>query len=364
MIQKIQRDIDAIQNVDNLCQANKRRKISPPRRESEDIQRSEDESVQSSFSASYDDGSKQDVVIELESSSFDDDSISENSGSCSSANHFTPNKDSLSCEKDSKQDDVIELESSSSDDNSVSGHSGSGSSTNHLSPNADFPSPASEEVSSEDETNGAEGDDDETVVSDMHTYYAPKIKQSKLFMTTQRFKISDDGANCDLGNQRVDRELASTDKEPFDPMSIQYHKKTFYKSKCYRLKRKDIIVGIKRFLSEKSCLCILIAKFDETLLGQESDRVNYKADFLQGTYVQVFKCEKELKLKKLGDVFQEVAEIPPLIYQPQTPGEWYTFGYFYDRNIMKQGATRKALRSIDLFAGAGGSLQGYVKETL
>ena len=321
------------------------------------IRSSEDESVQSSFSASYDKNSAQEDVIELGSSSSDDESVSGDSAS------GTSSEDSPSCDKTSKQDDVIELKSSSSDEESISGHSGSGSSTNHLTPNPDSASPASEGVSPEYETEDEEGDDDETVVSNMNAYYAPKIKQSKLFMAIQRFKIDKESADRAVGNQRPNRDQTSTVKEPFDPVSIQYHKKTFYKNKCYRVKREDKIVGIKRFLSEKSCLCIKIVKFEETLLGQESDMVNYKADFLRGTYVQVFKCEEELELKKLGDEFQEVAEIPPLIYQPQTPGEWYTFGYFYDRNSMKQKSRRRVLRSIDLFAGAGGSLQGCVEET-
>ena len=402
MIQKIQRDIDAIRNEENITsfQADKRRKISPPRREIEleyniqDIQRSEDDSVQSSFSASYDKDSEQEDVNALKSSSSDDNSVSFDSESAcekdseqedvidldsSSSDDNSVSSDSESaCDKDSDQDDVIELESSSnSDDDSVSRGSESAFLPNHDSPKHDTPEtedktdkvedPMHEEVFSEDKIDEVEeddDDDDETVVNEMQTYYAPKIKQSKLFMVAQRFKrIDKEGCDRNMVNRSLGREQASKNKIPFDPTSVQYHGRTFYKDKCYKVKEKDNIVGIKRFLSEESCLCILIAKFEDTLLGHESDKVNYKADFREGTYVQVFKCEEELKLETLGEQFQGLAEIPQLIYQPQTPGEWYTFGYFYDRTRMKQGARREELISLELFAGAGGSLQGLVHES-
>lgn len=43
-------------------------------------------------------------------------------------------------------------------------------------------------------------------------------------------------------------------------------------------------------------------------------------------------------------------------------GSWHTFGYFYDRNKVRKGGRRKQIRSLELFAGAGGSLIGYHDE--
>lgn len=219
---------------------------------------------------------------------------------------------------------------------------------------------ASEEEDSESDTVQSghnHEEDDETVVDEMQQYYASRIKRSKLYMSTQGFQIRSN-AITHGAKQGLNTNNDVANSVLFDPNYVNFKGRTFYKNRCYRVKEEGSIVGIKHFLSQNSCQCVLIAKFEDTLLGTNDDRIEYEADYMLNSYVQVFKCEKEMPLTDLDIEMDEIGDIPLLIYQPQTLGDWYSFGYFYDRNAMKKKGQREVLTSLEVFAGAGGSLQG------
>ena len=133
---------------------------------------------------------------------------------------------------------------------------------------------------------------------------------------------------------------------------MEFEGNSFHRNKCYTLKGEDTIVGIQRFISTETAQCILVVDFKHTILGEAG------ADLMKDAFVQVFNCVKEISLSDLEEAPDAVDQIPRLIYQAQTPGKWYSFGYFYDRTRVKTLRRRGKLRSLELFAGAGGSLQG------
>lgn len=209
-----------------------------------------------------------------------------------------------------------------------------------------------------DNTSDEEEEDDVTVEKNMKQYYAPQINQSKLYMAMQGFRPQSSHNNHTGVEPTVGNKNSAGDHVSFDPANVDFDGKTFYQNRCYTLKDGSDIVGIQRFISEDTAQCIMIAKFCDTILGVEDSRVDYTADFMTDAYVQVFRCNKELSLSDLDKESHEVNEIPQLIYQPQTPGNWNSFGYFFDRTQMKRKGKRSGIRSLELFAGAGGSLQG------
>ena len=155
-------------------------------------------------------------------------------------------------------------------------------------------------------------------------------------------------------NQSRDSVSGATDRSNcavFDPDVVEFEEKSFHKNKCYTLKGKETTVGIKRFISTDTALCILVVSFSRTILGEEG------SDLMKNEFVQVFNCEKEVSLSDL-ETSDRVDEIPRLIYQAQTPGKWHSFGYFYERTRARTLTKREHIRSLELFAGAGGSLQG------
>jgi len=229
----------------------------------------------------------------------------------------------------------------------------------------------------EEEDKEEEDDEDEDDNNgEIERYHISKIKQSKLTMATQGFRcqaaatmsngstdtdtdMTDDDATC---SNKAKHGTRLEDHTPFDPSSIEYQNKTFHTNQCYTLKGGDAIVGIKHFTSKDTAYCVLIVRFEDTLLGTEDEGLEYKADYLLNTHVQVYNCNENISLSKLGDESDNVERIPRLIYQPQTHGDWYTFGYFYDRNeLMTRRIKRRIgnVRSLECFVGAGGSLQGY-----
>jgi len=121
---------------------------------------------------------------------------------------------------------------------------------------------------------------------------------------------------------------------------------------------KDIIVGIQSFITSCLARCILVVKFQDTLLG-ENDGLNYEANYIPESHVQVYKQIENIPLSELDGESNDIKEIPSLIYEPQTLGSWSIFGYFYDRSKMKRTRKRTEIKSLEIFTGAGGSLQGY-----
>ena len=225
-----------------------------------------------------------------------------------------------------------------------------------------------------DKDNEEEDEDDNN--GEIERYHISKIKQSKLTMATQGFRcqataMSNGSTNDDdmteddaatAGSNKAKHGTSLEDHTPFDPSSIEYKDKIFHINHCYTLKEGDAIVGIKHFTSKDTAHCVLIVRFEDTLLGTEDEGLEYKADYMLDTHVQVYNCNENICLSKLGDESDVVDSIPRLIYQPQTHGDWYTFGYFYDRNeLMLRRIKRRSgsIRSLECFVGAGGSLQGY-----
>ena len=194
-------------------------------------------------------------------------------------------------------------------------------------------------------------EEDAIAIEETEQFNKAKIRQGKLRMAVQGFQMQ-------TANQSRDRAISTTAKEKgnhvvFDPTVVEFEGNTFRKNKCYGLKGNDTtIVGIQRFVSTDVALCILVIGFEHTILGEAG------ADPMEEAYVQVFNYVKEVSLSALDEESDKVDQIPRLIYQAQTPGNWHSFGYFYDRTKVKRVGFRKQTRSLELFAGAGGSLQG------
>ena len=194
----------------------------------------------------------------------------------------------------------------------------------------------------------SEEDDEDIVIEATEQFHKSKIRQSKLYMTIQGFQMQ-------RNNQSRDRGMSGTATDcncvVFDPDVVEFEAHSFHKNKCYTLKGKGTTVGIKRFISTDTALCILVVSFKRTILGEEG------SDLMKDEFVQVFNCEKEVSLSDL-ETSDKVDEIPSLIYQAQTPGKWHSFGYFYERTRARTLRKREHIQSLELFAGAGGSLQG------
>jgi hypothetical protein len=193
-------------------------------------------------------------------------------------------------------------------------------------------------------------DDEEAVIEETEQFYKSTISKSKLHMAVQGFQLQ-------TKNQSNDRGMSATsnnrgNRAVFDPAVLEFEDKSFHKNKCYVLKGEDTTVGIQRFVSTDTALCILVVGFKHTILGEAG------TDLMKDEYVQVFKCVKEISLSDLEKASDRVDQIPSLIYQAQTPGRWHSFGYFYDRTRARTLRRREHIRSLELFAGAGGSLQG------
>lgn len=144
-------------------------------------------------------------------------------------------------------------------------------------------------------------------------------------------------------------------------MTVEFCGKTYHKNHCYVLMDMDAVVGIQHFLTNDTAQCILIVRFDDTILGIEDEGSEYKADYMIGKHVQVNNRIKSISLSRIEREADDITCMPRLIYQDQTPGNWYTFGYFYDRAelVQRRGKKRHDIRSLEVFAGAGGSTLGY-----
>ena len=75
--------------------------------------------------------------------------------------------------------------------------------------------------------------------------------------------------------------------------------------------------------------------------------------------MQVHKEVAAVELSDLNGEAEDVEEIPALIYEPQRDGSWCQFGYFYDIHKFNIKGRRHKIKSLEFFAGCGGSLQGY-----
>jgi hypothetical protein len=89
------------------------------------------------------------------------------------------------------------------------------------------------------------------------------------------------------------------------------------------------MVGIIRFSSDKKdhAVCTLVAPYEETFLFSEEDGVEFENTFKPCTHVQVNNGLHLLSLELFE--FEELAEIPDLVYEPQKEGAWRQFAYYF-----------------------------------
>ena len=259
------------------------------------------------------------------------------------------------------QEVVIENDNSSSGDDtnefqncggSESGESNDGTS-NVVNASDEHIETDKDDTHAESGSDKEEDDDDyeeDSLIEETEQFHKSAICQSKLYMAVQGFQLQTNNQSSDGGmNATADNR---DNRAVFDPAVIEFEGKSFRKNKCYVLNEKDTVVGIQRFISTETALCVLVVDFKYTILGRAG------ADLMKDAYVQVFKCVKEISLSDLEEASDRVEQIPRLIYQAQTPGKWHSFGYFYQRTRAKTLRRREQIRSLEVFAGAGGSLQG------
>jgi hypothetical protein len=364
MIEGIQRQIDAVKSAmpSNGKGQVKRRKVMYTKNKELDLKStsnssssssSDDQSIESSFSynskepdyESDDDSSTEKIRRDLVQIYNDQEVIEIDSSSSAESSSSSSSDVSSICNIEQAGGQQAENEDDEGDTTNVNAIGNND--TNHTTEDDSVSSDSSSEV---------EDIDDETVVNDMKQLYELEIKTSRLFLAAQKFLMNRNSLTSGDKRKSINKEITPR-AAPFDPYSVEFEGKTFFKNKCYVLKDCGLIVGIKKFVSIGSCQCILVCKFEDTTLGQEDAKVLYRADFSPESHVQLFKCETERSLKDLREESNELSEIPRLIHEPQIH-DCHSFGYFFDRSQMKKKGRRKVLTSLELFAGAGGSLQG------
>ena len=215
---------------------------------------------------------------------------------------------------------------------------------------------ASKDLISDHDLSSSDEEDDEDI-EDLEKSHVSLIKQSKLTMAAQGFRSQLKGSKEQIAATRS----CKTNRPPFDPLFVEYRGKTFQKNHCYVLRGSNaIIMGIQCFVSSNTAKCIMIARFKDTFLGLEDEGMEAEYDFT-GTYVQVHQRIDTIYLEDFMEDADSVTVMPSLINQERTPGIWHTFGYFYDRaeRMKSRGKKRQDIRSLEVFAGAGGSLLGY-----
>eukprot|EP00977_Amphora_coffeiformis_P003467 scaffold640_cov166-Amphora_coffeaeformis.AAC.3 len=194
-----------------------------------------------------------------------------------------------------------------------------------------------------------------------------KIHKSKLTIAMQGFRTiqKPQATDCTNKSEKGGSESATA----FDPEKVKFEGRKFRKGRCYRYEERivgsnvNVIVGIRRFVSNRQAECVLIVPFKDTILGQEEDGVDFRADFKPSAHFQVYRHVSNLDLKNFGAKLKRIGSIPDWIYEPQTAGAWNSFGYFLDksRERIKRQGKREEFRILELFAGAGGMHLGFHK---
>jgi len=191
-----------------------------------------------------------------------------------------------------------------------------------------------------------------------------KVRTSKLTIAMQGFRSKISNHRTTIGEETPTVLIPTSSL--YDPESITHFGETYHKRRCYRVSTGDnthSIVGILHFLpdqqSVKLARCVLVVPFEHTILGMEDEDVNFVANYKPSSHVQVYQHVADLPVTDLKSESREVETTPSLIYEPQVPGNWQKFGFFYEKNEVKRCGQRKDLRVLDLFAGAGGMSIGY-----
>ena len=210
---------------------------------------------------------------------------------------------------------------------------------------------------SEDESDA--DDADEEVLENIQKYHQQQIEQSPLTMAMQGFR------QPQQSKTRTNAKSKEQYSPEFDPPSLIYRGKEYHINRCYNVlpptNQNECTIAILRFIDEENARCILISTFEETFLGIEGE--DYEVDAtMQRERVQIYKHVQNFHLSTFRSHPSDGQEIPKWIYEPRETGSWHTFGYFYDRNKVRKKGPRGEIRSLELFAGAGGSLLGYHDE--
>ena len=200
-------------------------------------------------------------------------------------------------------------------------------------------------------------EDDLTVIEEIQNTQLLHIERRRLAMEFQGFNSSISQSKS-TSDSNIVRKYTS-----FDPNEVKLCGRSYHKNRCYFLNidsDNEKLVGILNFVSQDSARCILIAKMEDTFLehtfpGHSSD--DDDGGFLIDNFVRVHQQISEVKLSDLDD--EKLNCLPKLIYEPQRKSNWCSFGYFLDWENFKVLKKRKEIRSLEFFAGCGGSLQAY-----
>ena len=227
---------------------------------------------------------------------------------------------------------------------------------------------SSEEHESSDDDFDSDDDEDD-VRGEIRKENIDRLQKSTLFMALQGFRQTSLArrnvveTDSDTDGSSPERNLAAANEViPFRAKEVTYEGRRFRKNHCYIMEtaeKKQEIVGILKFVSNHVAEGILVVPFDDTILGIEDDGLEYQADYKHESHVQVYKEVKMIELSDLKGEAEDIKEMPALIYEPQRKGSWCQFGYFYDNRRLRWKRKRKTMRSLEFFAGCGGSLQGY-----
>lgn len=231
---------------------------------------------------------------------------------------------------------------------------------NHISDNSESGS----DIDADSDDDAYFSDEDEEIRNEQINI----IKRSRLAMEIQGFRASSSSKTVRIDDSEDGAETSSEkNAEIFDPAHVQMNNRFFFKHRCYSYfskenPEKEKIVGILHFVSKEVAKCILVVEISKTFVksGSESTRPSDEEGLLREGFLQVHKEVIDINLADIGD--EKLNYLPKLIYEPQRSGgdkNWCRFGYFLDRRNFRRGKRRERIRSLEFFAGCGGSLQGY-----
>ncbi|KAL3940726.1 MAG: hypothetical protein SGARI_000863 [Bacillariaceae sp.] len=167
----------------------------------------------------------------------------------------------------------------------------------------------------------------------------------------------------DIGHLETPAKIDNIDLEV-----VYFQGKSFRKGKCYQFqdeKGNPIVVGIKSFRSEKTANCVLIRHISDTFLGHDDKEGEFAAavaSHYTTLYVQ-WGYPRSIRVSQLGDESKDPADVPKLIYEPQSTNSRMSFAYVRDNDTMNiVRIPRNEIRLVEGFSGAGGMHIGYEEE--
>jgi len=212
--------------------------------------------------------------------------------------------------------------------------------------------------------NNSEEDDDEALTEEERLELVGLVMDAQMDLMVQGFHPSESGG------QGSDND-GKTEELPL--LSVKIEGREFYKGRCYHFQNKKgnaVIVGIKSFKSETEINCVRVVPISKTFLGHGDTNGEFQAAFANlvsdktsPPYVQV-QGFTVLALSSLGRecAAPDPVSIPDIIYEPQTPGNWQSFGYIKDVESIGANRTRvprEEIRLLEGFCGAGGMHLGF-----